>query len=68
MTQNDFIVDRMGSIIGITPMNQVAREWLTENCQAEPWQWQNATLNIDGRMADNILEGIAAAGFTVGPS
>jgi len=65
MTESDFIVDRMGSIVGITPMNQAAREWLTANCQAEDWQWQNATLNIDGRMAPEILEGMTAAGLTV---
>ena len=61
----DLTVDRMGSIVGLTPMNQVAREWLDDNCQAEPWQWQGDTLNIDGRMAPEILEAIQAAGLTV---
>ena len=65
MTEADFIVDRMGSIVGITPMNQAAREWLDANCQAEPWQWQGETLTVDGRMAPEILEGMTAAGLTV---
>ena len=61
----DFQTDRMSSVVGITPMNPAAREWLDENCQADDWQWQGETLNVDRRMAPAILEGITAAGFTV---
>ncbi len=65
MTQADFVVDRMGSIVGVTPMNQAAREWIDENCQTEGWQWLGDTLNMDIRMAPAVVQGIADDGFTV---
>lgn len=62
---SDFQTDRMGSVVGVTPMNQAAREWLDANAQAEPWQWQGETLNIDQRMAPPIIDAAVAAGFAV---
>jgi hypothetical protein len=59
----DVITDNFGSIVGITPMTQAAREWIDENCQTEPWQWLGATLNVDTRLAGPILEGMSEAGL-----
>ena len=61
--QADFQIDRHGNIIGITPMNGAAHEWLDENCQTEGWEWLGRTLNVHLRVAPAIVEGIAAAGF-----
>lgn len=65
LQQADFIIDRSGSIIGITPMNQDAREWLDENVQSEGWQWLGETLNVDIRMAGEVVAGMQAAGLNV---
>jgi hypothetical protein len=61
----DFNVDSFGSIVGITPMNAAAREWIAENVSSEGWQWLGATLNIDTRYAEDLINGISEAGFTV---
>jgi len=61
----DFRVDNHGSIIGITPMNPIATEWLTDNVQAESWQWMGATLCVDTRIAGDLIEGIQTAGLTI---
>jgi hypothetical protein len=63
ITEPDVITDNFGSIVGITPMTQAARDWLDENCQTEPWQWLGATLNVDTRLAGDILEGMSEAGL-----
>ena len=64
-TVADFIVDRSGSIVSLTPMNQAAREWVAEHCHIEPWQWLGATFNIDARYAPDLIDGIVAAGLTI---
>jgi len=35
----DVIVDSYGSVVGLSPMTQAAREWIEENVAAESWQW-----------------------------
>jgi hypothetical protein len=62
-TEPDVITDRFGSIVGITPMTAAAREWIDNNCQAEPWQWLGLTLNVDLRYATAILQGMANDGL-----
>ena len=64
-TATDVIVENFGSIIGITPMTPAAREWIDENCQTEGWQWLGATLNVDFRMAADVLQGMIDSGLTV---
>jgi hypothetical protein len=44
-------------------MTPVAREWIDENCQTEPWQWLGLTLNVDYRCAADILQGMADDGL-----
>ena len=61
----DVLTDNFGSIVGITPMTPIAREWIDENCQTEPWQWLGGTLNVDRRYADDLVEGMAEAGLTI---
>ena len=62
---NDIHVDRMGSIVGLTPLTHKARRWLEDNCQIEDWQQTGATINVDVRMAVDILDGMEAAGFII---
>ena len=64
-TEPDVLTDSFGSIVGITPMTPAAREWLSENCQTESWQWLGATLNVDCRYAGDILDGMRDAGLTI---
>lgn len=61
----DIFVERAGSIVCITPITPAGREWIDENCPSEPWQWTNATLTIDRRFADEIMEGMQEAGLNL---
>ena len=59
-------VERFGSVVALTPQSTAARVWIDENCQSEPWQWLCGTLNIDIRMADDMLRGMVNDGFDPG--
>ena len=59
----DFVVDDYGSIVGITPITPAARDWLDENVESEPWQWLGCTLNVGGRYANDLIEGMQEDGL-----
>lgn len=61
----DFDLANSGSLVGLTPLSPAAREWMQENVSAESWQYMGATLWIDGRMAEAIVEGIQNDGMTI---
>lgn len=61
----DFNVNDCGSIVQITPMTEQASEWVDENVHTEAWQWLGASLCVDHRFADELLDGIDLAGFTI---
>jgi len=65
MKEADVIVDRHGSIAGLTPMTLTAREWIEEHCQTEPWQWLAGTLNVEAKYAGDIVAGMQADGLNV---
>lgn len=54
-------VEDHGTIIGITPLTQEAREWLSKNAVTEPWQWLGGTLMVDRRFAGALLDGLEEA-------
>lgn len=60
----DFTAIDQGSIVMLRPNTDAAREWMDENVHAESWQWQGDFLCIDHRMAQPLLDGIEAEGFT----
>lgn len=59
------IINDQGSIVMITPESDLEYDWLTDNTNAESWQWLGSSLAIDYRFADNLIEGIQDAGFIV---
>ena len=65
MKETDVIVDRYGSIVGLSPMTAAAREWIGEHCQTEPWQWLAGTLNVEAGYAGDIVAGMQADGLNV---
>jgi hypothetical protein len=60
----DFTAIDQGSIVMLRPNTDAAREWLDENVESESWQWQGPFLCMDARMAQPLIEGIEAEGFT----
>jgi hypothetical protein len=63
----DFRTADHGSIITIRPLNEAAHQWLDENVDAEPWQWQGGALCVDPRCARDLVPEIAATGFEISP-
>lgn len=51
-------IDDQGSIVIFTPLDDVAREWLRENVEAEPRQWRGDNLMVDHRMAQVLADAI----------
>jgi hypothetical protein len=65
MTGSDFIVSDEGSIVTFYPRSDAAQGWWEENVHAEPWQCIGRRWAVDHRMAQNLVNGIEAAGFTI---
>ncbi len=63
----DFRISDHGSVIGITPLSDLARAWIDENVASEPWQWRGGVLCIEPRCARDLVAGIAAEGFEISP-
>ena len=61
----DFLIADHGSIVWIVPVTQAAHQWLDDNAVAEPWQWRGGALSIDHRVAQDLIQAIAAAGFVI---
>jgi len=65
MSQPDVIVDNYGSIVGLAPMTQAARDWIEENVATESWQWLGGVLNVESRYAADLVVGMQEAELIV---
>lgn len=61
----DFTITNAGSIHVITPLTERASTWLRENTHAEGWQWLGASLAIEPRYSDAIVDGMLDAGLVL---
>ena len=61
----DFSVTDCGAIVIVTPLSPEAREWGDENVNVPDWSWYGLGFGVDHRMAGDLIEGIADAGFEV---
>lgn len=64
-TTIDIRVQNHGSVVLLVPESDAAREWLTDNCNTEPWQWFRGGLAIERCYADNIIEAAQCDGLEV---
>jgi hypothetical protein len=62
---SDFQIVDQGTIFLIRPLNQAARQWLTENVVSEPWQWVDDALCVEARFARDLIIEIEEAGFEI---
>jgi hypothetical protein len=60
----DFEVTFGGSVIGLAPKTGEAQEWVEENVALESWQWLGGAFFGDARMMHELVDVIAAEGFT----
>lgn len=54
-----------GSVVLFTPEGDFEYEWMMLNLETEGWQWLGKSLVVDHRMADDLYEVIAEAGFVI---
>ena len=62
----DVKVRNEGSVIMVTPVSPEAKDWVNENVSLEGWTWMGDSFAVEPRMADDLLSGMADAGFIVG--
>jgi hypothetical protein len=56
---------RLSSMVLITPVSYVGRQWIDENLQVEGWQWLGRSLAVDKRYAAPIVDGMIGDGLDV---
>lgn len=57
--QTNFMVTDEGTVVFITPVSDVARQWVDENLSLEPWQYLGDGFGIEHRYADEIIQAMA---------
>lgn len=61
----DVRVDRLGTVVLLSPLTVEARTWIEQNADAPSGAWQSVGLAVEPRMVDAVIGGLTAAGFTV---
>lgn len=61
----DFTINDQGSVVMFTPLTDAATAWVDENVALEGWQWLGNSFAVDHRIAQALVDGIEAEGFTV---
>ena len=62
----DIVVQNCGGIFAIFGMTATGLQWLEDSLNAEPWQWQDGAVFVDGReYAKDIADGARDAGLEV---
>lgn len=59
------LVVNEGSVVMFRPQGPLDRQWLSDNVQAEPWQWVGTALVVDHRFAGALIEGMEGDGVEV---
>lgn len=53
------------NIVTFEPQSPGEFEWLTDNTDAEPYQWLGQTLAVDTRLAGDLCDGAREAGWPI---
>ncbi len=53
-----FTVIHHGTITGIRPLTDEARQWLDAAAQYESWQWRDGVLYVETNIAQPLLEAL----------
>jgi hypothetical protein len=57
--------ERLSNLVTFEPTNKKERRWMADNVQAEGWQWLGRALAVDARVANDLADGMSAAGFAL---
>jgi hypothetical protein len=61
--QVDVQVENHGSIFVFQPLTKRGSAWITENVQAESWQWMGGGLCVEHRYARDLADGMQGDGL-----
>lgn len=61
----DVRVRNEGTVVAFHPRTAVARAWITENVETEPWQWLGQSVVVEHRFASELVVGMLRAGLIV---
>ena len=59
----DFHAYDHGSLVGLDPLTQAASDWLSNNVEAESYQFLGRVLWIDHRLATAVVQGFQNDGL-----
>lgn len=60
----DVLIINHGSLVGMTPMSDTAREWMNEHIPDDA-QWLGRQLMVEPRYAGDIIDGMQGDGLVV---
>ena len=66
MAKLDIHVDGGGTIYMVTPITQLAKEWVEQHLSLEGWQWLGSAFAVEHRFIANLVQGMRADGLRVG--
>ena len=62
-TLADFEVLNHGTIVQVIALTDEAKDWINDNVDAPSYMWNGTILNIEHRMAGDIIAGMEADGL-----
>lgn len=61
----DIRIINQGTVTGMRPLSEEAKQWMDDNVHSEGWQWLGKTLWVDHRYVDNLIDGMIAGGLSL---
>jgi hypothetical protein len=61
----DVLFSNEGTVCTFEPISDVAKDWIREHVQSEPWQWLAGRLAVEHRCASELIEAMRDDGLTV---
>ena len=61
----DVLIADHGSVALFTPMTPIARQWVEENVEVEPWQRVGGSVACEPRCLNDLVAGMQEEGLAV---
>ena len=65
MAKLDVQVDGGGTVYLVTPITQLAKEWVEQHLSLEGWQWLGGGFAVEHRFITALVNGMMADGLRV---
>lgn len=49
----------------IRPITEIAKQWVRDNVNLEPWQWLGRAFAVDHHYVGDLVEGMMGSGLAV---